>query len=347
MKLNRKEAAFLKKIIDHWVEEGLLSKEKGDELEQNLEVSTFNWKSIAQTAFVIAILSGLISFIIVLEQKLLVDLFYRLINAPYPLLSLFFAVLAGIFYGWGYRRKQRKPAREYSNEALLLIGGAFTGAAVAFFGRSLGEEMGHYSLLFLLATVIYLVLARLFNSVPLWAVGLLGLACWFGTETIYLSGDDSSFLGMNLPLRFCWFGLFLLIVERWSRRYEEKGAFQELSYFMSLLYFFSALWLLSIFGNYSDWAAWKAAPWSDFAGFSLVLALVSALAVWWGAREKDDLLRGFGIIFFLLNLYTKYVEYGWDYLHRALFFAILALSFWMIGRRAEEIWEYRPGVDSR
>jgi len=31
-------------------------------------------------------------------------------------------------------------------------------------------------------------------------------------------------------------------------------------------------------------------------------------------------------------------EYFWDSTHKAIFFAILALSFWYLGSRAEKIW---------
>jgi len=40
----------------------------------------------------------------------------------------------------------------------------------------------------------------------------------------------------------------------------------------------------------------------------------------------------------LINLYSRYFEYLWDITDKTIFFSILALSFWMIGRKAEKIW---------
>ena len=40
----------------------------------------------------------------------------------------------------------------------------------------------------------------------------------------------------------------------------------------------------------------------------------------------------------LINIYTRYFEYFWDVTDKALFFIILGLSFWLIGRKAEKIW---------
>ncbi|PYM49677.1 MAG: hypothetical protein DME14_08055 [Candidatus Rokuibacteriota bacterium] len=36
--------------------------------------------------------------------------------------------------------------------------------------------------------------------------------------------------------------------------------------------------------------------------------------------------------------YTRFFEYFWDSLHKAVFFAVLAVSFWYLGRKAEAIW---------
>jgi hypothetical protein len=48
--------------------------------------------------------------------------------------------------------------------------------------------------------------------------------------------------------------------------------------------------------------------------------------------------RGFGITFIFINLYTRFFEYFWEGTHKAIFFAILAISFWYLGSRAEKIW---------
>lgn len=57
-----------------------------------------------------------------------------------------------------------------------------------------------------------------------------------------------------------------------------------------------------------------------------------------GLKFDDASSRGLGITFLFLNLYTKYFEYFWKESHKAIFFLILAISFWLIGRYAEKIW---------
>ena len=55
-------------------------------------------------------------------------------------------------------------------------------------------------------------------------------------------------------------------------------------------------------------------------------------------RFDDAVARGFGITFFLLGIYTLYFSLLWDVIHAGLFFFILAVSFWLLGRKAERIW---------
>jgi len=44
-----------------------------------------------------------------------------------------------------------------------------------------------------------------------------------------------------------------------------------------------------------------------------------------------------GLVFFLVNIYTRYFEYFWDRTNKGIFFAILALSFWFVGKKAEQL----------
>ena len=44
-----------------------------------------------------------------------------------------------------------------------------------------------------------------------------------------------------------------------------------------------------------------------------------------GARLKDSRFTGFGIVFLGINLYTRFYEYFWDELSRALFFSLAGL----------------------
>lgn len=73
--------------------------------------------------------------------------------------------------------------------------------------------------------------------------------------------------------------------------------------------------------------------------WSLLFGAAAVAAVWYGLKRDDGVLRGFGLTFLFINLYTRYFEYFWDSLHKAAFFAVLAVSFWYLGSKAETIWQ--------
>jgi hypothetical protein len=77
---------------------------------------------------------------------------------------------------------------------------------------------------------------------------------------------------------------------------------------------------------------------ADIFYWGIVSALVAAGFIIYGLKKKDTIAREFGITFLLINLYTRYFEYFWNMTDKTIFFGILAISFWLIGRKAEKIW---------
>jgi hypothetical protein len=113
-------------------------------------------------------------------------------------------------------------------------------------------------------------------------------------------------------------------------------SFTPVTYSIGLFLFLLAAWTLSIFGNYDDLERWYAIRqgrlWYWAVGYTVVLGALTAYAF----QVKNDVLRDTCLIFFLLNIYTRYFEYFWDRTNKGIFFAILAVSFWFVGKKAEE-----------
>jgi uncharacterized membrane protein len=70
---------------------------------------------------------------------------------------------------------------------------------------------------------------------------------------------------------------------------------------------------------------------------ALLFALAAIAAIVYGLKQNDRISREFGITILFTDVYIKHFEYFWDTIHRAIFFLILAASFWLIGQRAEKI----------
>lgn len=340
MQVSKKEARILNQAIQTWRDNELISENESEKLQNSLEVTAFDWKRVGKYAFWIAIACILISISSILADQWLLELFQRLFNAPDSIKSLGFTAAAAALYTLGIRRKANHPGKIYSNEAIFFLGILSTAFAIAFLGKAIDTGSGHFSLLLLLAAVIYGALGLWFPSKLVWLFSLLSLGSWFGAETGYASGWGAYYLGMNYPLRFVLFGLALVFAGSWLFRYiPNRQEFIRPTRAMGLLYLFIALWIMSIFGNYSDPDLWARARQIELFHWSILFAAAAVAAIYHGVKYDDGMTRGFGLTFLFINLYTRFFEYFWDETHKALFFGILGASFWLLGSKAEQIWQ--------
>jgi len=337
LKLGKKEAEVVRRAIHHWKATGLIDGPSSEKLENSLQPIGFDWQRLALYAFLFAIGSIVVSILLLLADQWVLDLIEELIDAPHWVKSLIFTVLATLFYFFGYRRKTRRPEQVYSNEALFIFGIISTAVAATFLGLQFDTGSGHFSLIILLLTVIYAFVAYSLHSQVIWLVFLLCLGAWVGTETGYITQWDGLFWGMNYPLRFVFFSA-ALVAASFLLLKTKASTFHPLTYAFGLFQLFVSLWLLSIFGNHTDFVVWSETSQSELWAWSVLMAAVSVIAIVYGLKTDDQLSRDFGVVFLLLNLFTRYVEYGWDTLHKAVFFMVLALAFWILGKKAEALW---------
>lgn len=340
--VTKQDHETLSEALDFWEEQGYIEPQKGAELKRSLDVKSFDWGRLARYAFWVALTCLIFAVFSLFVDDAFIQFVQGLSDAPDIIYFVFFAGLAVVFYTLGFRYKTKNPTKLLSIETMMLVGVFATAAAIGFLGKILGKDTSHYSIFFFLSVVIYGVLAVRFKSHLIWIFMLISLGIWFATETAYHSEWGFRFWGMNYPLRFTIFGLIVTLFAVFAvpkvRRLHE---FQKTSYVIGLLYLLIALWLLSIFGNYSNWDRWLEIRQYQLFYWGLLSTGVSLGLVLYGLKHKDNTTREMGFVFFIVNIYTRYVEYLWDNMNRALFFLILAVSFWLVGRWAEKIWERR------
>jgi hypothetical protein len=338
MIFNKTQGKFLHGVIDQWVNDETIPQETAELLRQSFSVRPFDWKKLAKYSFWIAIACFVVAVASVLADQALLRMLRLLFDMPDGIRSLSLALFAaGVFY-FGLSRHRRKPDRIFSNEAIFFLGVLLCAGSIAFLGKALDTGSGHFSLLLLLAAIVYGVLGLALSSRLIWVFSILSLGSWFGTETGYVSGWGAYYLGMNYPLRFVLFGLALTGASFAFGRLPRLAGFRHATYVLGLLYLFIALWILSIFGNYDDLHSWYRARQIELLHWGLLFALAAITAIVYGLKQDDYTSRAFGITFLFINLYTKYFEFFWDATHKALFFLIFAASFWLIGSHAERIW---------
>ena len=338
LNLDKQESEFLNRAIQHWEDEHLLDNNAADKLRNSYEVKGFDWMRLAKYSFWIALACGFIAAGSLIIDDKVINWLKSLYYTPDIVISLTTGSLAGILFYFGSRWEKKYPEKVFSNEAIIFSGVLSTACCIAYLGKTFDNGSGHYSLLFLLSIFVYGVLAYRMESRLIWLFALVSLGSWFGTETGYQTHWADYFLGMNYPLRFVSFGVLLIAACYALKKQKWMTYFWDLTYVVGLLYLFLALWLLSIFGNYGELDAWWNVKQISLYYWGIISVVIALGFMFFGLKRNDILAREFGITFLIIFLYTKYFEYFWNESNTAVFFSILAGSFWLIGRKAEKIW---------
>lgn len=343
MIVNKKEAKLIESCIKNWLEKGYIDASTAARLNTSYQIKEakkqgFDWKNLSLIAFFFSVMCILLSTILFISDKWLMGFVDALVDTSDILKVIFFILLSKGLYYWAFFRKKKYPGRIYSNEALFMFGSVSLAFAMTYLSFVLHLEEGGFPILILLTTVIFGVVGISLYSSLTWYLALVAFAIWFGTETGYLSGWDTHFWGMNYPLRYVFFGLFLLFLSSLFQRFSRTSQFVRSTFATGLVGLFFSFWLLSIFGNYGDWDTWAEVSQWRFIFWVLILGTASIVAIYYGLKKDDRVAREIGVVFLLLNIYTRYFEYFWDSLHKVVFFIVLAASFWIIGKKAENIW---------
>lgn len=349
--LPKRQHRVVARMIEQWREGAMIDPDTAARLTGSIAAVAFDSKRLARYCFIVALSCLAIALAAAWADDYLRRFLASFVELPPPVQTVLFGFTAALLFRVGLRRRSKAPERLYSSEALLFLGGVALAAAIGFLAPMLDRAEGHYSILALLASLNYLVLAFWFGSRLIWVFGLLALGSWLGAETGYLSGYGAYFLGMAYPLRFVFLGVLLTAWGTWAWQLVERAAGDPLPPFLGrlffftpqtkvvgLLYLFIALWLMSIFGNYGDLELWRGVPQYQLLAWSVVFAFAALGAIHYGLRCDDPVCRGFGLTFLFINLYTRFFEYCWEAVPKAMLFAVLALSLWFLGNRAERIW---------
>jgi hypothetical protein len=341
LNIDKQESEFLNQTLTHWEKEHLIDAEIAQNLRGSYEVKGFDWMRLAKYSFWIALVCGIIAVGSLIINDAVINWLKSLYYAPDIVISILAAVIATLSFYFGRRWEKKYPEKVFSNEAIIFSGVLFTACCIAFLGKTFDNGSGNFPLLFLLSVFVYGILAYRMDSRMIWLFTLVSLGSWFGSATGYETRWSDYFLGLNYPLRFVLFSAilvgacYILKNKKWFER------FWELTYVVGLLYLFISLWLLSIFGNSGSIDHWWHIKQISLFYWGIISAAVAGGFMLYGLKTRDVIAREFGITFLLIFIYTKYFEYFWEHTNKTLFFSILGLSFWVIGSKAERIWNFR------
>lgn len=212
-----------------------------------------------------------------------------------------------------------------TGNAVIVVGCLLLGASVFTFAKALAPEGNHWSVLLLVVSILYLVVAYVAKNAPVLTLALLALATWFGSESGYVSGWGAYYFGMNYPVRFAVASPLVIALGYVHQRClpQSYQAFTRVYYAIGMLYLSLALWILSIWGPGQDLLMGTRGAHLVLAAFSVLWLLVSLGMLLVGSRFSDGMFRGFGVTFIVINLYTRYFEYFWDGVDKWTFFLVI------------------------
>ncbi|MGJ7033408.1 hypothetical protein [Niabella hirudinis] len=338
MRVSKKDADVILNAIDQWEAAQAVDAEKAAQLRNSVNVHKDDLGSFTFYAFVAAVSCAILAFgAIVLDEKW-IERMRRFFAFSEVLIGGIFLILSVVLIWFAGKRKQKFPDASLSNESFNILAVLSLGVAITYLTRSLGEGHRFYGLVVFVLALSYVAVARYLKSGLIWVCALLALVVSWGIQTWEWSGPAHDyFLGMNYPLRMTLLaGLLLALVGFLRKQQVCKMPFYEITvYFLWIFFLLSGLFL-SVSGNlsYDLWSNIRQGrlfPWA--LGYTILLAGLIVVAYKW----KDAVFRDLVLLFFLLNIYTRYFEYFWDKTNKGIFFALLALSFWLIGRKTEQM----------
>jgi hypothetical protein len=340
MHLRKKKAAFLKKVIAAWQQENVIDQRTAQKLEGSIQIIKFDWKRLAKWSFRFAIACFIISAAALIASPVFIQMakaLSSLFKFGFGRITLSLIVAGGAYY-FAFRAMRIAPKKVFRNESILFLAVAATTWLICELGIKFDTGSGHFSILILLSSIAYAATAYFYKSKMVWVFALISLGAWMGAETGYMSGWNAYYFGMNVPLRFMLFGLVLSATALILKDDKRVNFFFGPTLCLGLLYLFMSSWIMSIFGNYGDMDSWYHVKQIELFHWSLLFGVYAIIAMYIGFKEDVRMLRGFGVTFLCINLYTRFFEYFWNGTHKAIFFFIIGLSFWLLASKAENVW---------
>ena len=327
MEVDKNEWAAIQSALEEWERTGKLSAEQAGDLKKTVVIKRTDREQIAQYFFFIALFCALMAFgAIFLNEKLLekIKLYFSWNDLAIAAIT---AVLSVIWFLYVGRKRTRLSLVAY--EIYMVLGGLSVLTSLIYVCKQIGTDKT-YTTFLSLSCIILTILSMIFRSRSLWIGAIISFISWFGAFSTWQSANNL-FLGMNYPVRYAVLGLLLMAVAVVQMRIVRVAFAHRITYIMGLFLFFIALWCVSIFGNYNTIVGWQQVRQVHVLAYSIVFGLAAALSFYLGIRFKEDLAKDFGVLFLLINLYTRYFEYFWDSMNKGIFFLILAITFGFLG----------------
>ncbi|GAP86553.1 putative membrane protein [Rosellinia necatrix] len=342
LQLTEAQAEAVQKALRYWRHSNLVPASLVGDLLATVRIVEekhgFDWDKFAKYTSRLSVVCLAIAIASLVFGRAIPNIIKRILALPAAVRVAITSALAATVHVWAYDRSLTTPQQLYLNEAIHSLGALLFGLAALQVTIALQadkrENLHTLHNIELSLALVYGVSAVLVQSNFIWSCGMVVLGIWFGSWSAYASG--TYYIGMRYPLRFVLFGASIIIVSSFMRDHTITFILWSTTRIWGMLYLFVALWMLSLFGN-DGVRGDNYGGLGRMAFWSVAFLCAASTAIWHGLRYGDSTMKGFGLTFLGINLYTKFFEFCWSTWYKSVFFTALALSLALMGRYAESM----------
>ncbi|MCX7004143.1 MAG: hypothetical protein NTV22_12860 [bacterium] len=328
---SRKTKERLQQDIAIWFADGLIEKQNVNILCTRYEAHQFGWIGVVKY---LGITGGLLAFFGILGM----------ITAVAGSMSVSAVVLGGLGAGltyWGLllaRNVQDRYAT--SAKVIVTLGVVMITGAIGLLGSAIGlKDAAILCWTGSISLPLVFFLAYYSRNTYLLILALLGMFHWIGAWN-EMWGRSSYVFAVQDPYIMCVAALLVIGVGMFHERYlcPRTGKFYLAWESLGLVYLNMSLLILSMWTHHEE----ATLLWIFiFTGACLAQIIL-------GAAWQNSLFRGFGITFFVIDIFTRYHELFWDKLDVGLYLAGGGVFLLLLGGGTEAITRiFRTNGDAR
>lgn len=328
MQADKDEAEILRRALQAWKQEGLLTEEQTDQLDASIKPKENQSQQLAQYLLIIALSCALLGVCaLLIDEKLLERLRRNFLISYYSIAGLA-GILATVCFIYTVRK--RKRLTELTFELNVLVGAILTLIAITYFCKIWGNGQA-YTGFAAITTIVFFSLAVWLRARVLWLSFLAASMAWFGAFS-GIHQKDGLFLGMNYPVRFTLFGAIVILLGLLQEKWDRLQSLKDFSQQLGLIIFYCGVCGVAVFGNIGMLDVWQRIRQTTMLPYAIGCGLLTGFLLILGIRKNKNQLRDFSLLFLLLQLYIHYFSYFWDSMNKGVFFLFLALSLGLLAR---------------
>ncbi|HOS93931.1 MAG TPA: hypothetical protein PLQ54_11500 [Armatimonadota bacterium] len=305
--------------ISDWFADGVIEQKTLETLRERYQVEAFG---VAGFVRYLGIAGGLIAFFGIM------GMIAAMSNSVHFGAVVTAAVGCGLVW-WGIRLAGDIRERyATSSKIVLTLGAVLWTSGMMLFAQAVGAPEDVLIMIAGTSIPVMAVLAYKYHNSMLLLLSVASLFHWVGAWNGMLGRSTYGFHVQD-PRAMSVFALlaFGVGVYHELRLADRTGRFYKVWESLGLLYLNMSLLILSI---------WRQTSEGELV-WSLVLAAATVGQILLGARLHNGMIRGFGVVFFAINVFTRYHEAFWDRLELGSYLLLGGLVLLALGGCMEGI----------